>query len=264
MLKGLRAMAPSEGIMSRTGLVLCVWVAVCATGLAASAGSYSDNFNDGTIDSTYWNASTFDGSTLTPAKGRIAMVQGHGPVSGGGANLTFKYPLVGDFVADIDFTLINWPADNIGRCGFRCGALPNIGGLLNVARVSDATYGPYAYPEFYGSKFSDSETAVIGTSDQSGRLRTSRTGTTVAGFYWKDDAWALIGSHTASGNTASIDLSISLWDFVTDTAGVKIAFDNFVLDAPGTSIPAVPEPTALVWLLSVFPASAIRRRRTRC
>ena len=68
------------------------------------------------------------------------------------------------------------------------------------------------------------------TTDTSGKLRLKRTGNKMEGFYWKNNAWQLLGTHT--------DPSFDVQDGVGMALGkngpfsgqlVKIAFNNYQL-----------------------------------
>ncbi len=231
-------------------------------GNAALADTYTDHFDKGVVDTNYWDVQLLNGSTLDAVNGRLEMTQGSGPDPAGGASLHFKHAIAGDFSAQIDFTLMNWPANNKERAGLMTN-LANLTALAAVSRVSDSDYSA---PEFYGSFFyGDGPPAfdqlVLPTSDASGRLRLSRAGDTFTTWYWHDNTWQAIDAHTYTTPVGPItDLQFGIWKYFKDTPGVKVAFDNFYLDAPGTTIPAVPEPEALYLMLAGVAVLALARR----
>jgi hypothetical protein len=103
---------------------------------AAIAGTYVDNFDSGLVNPFYWAIDTTEGSTLTPVNERLEVVQGTGSMVGSAVHLKFNFAITGDFTADVDYTLLSWPANNYERAGISSGA-PITEPLAAVARVSD-------------------------------------------------------------------------------------------------------------------------------
>jgi len=231
---------------------------------AAIAGTYVDNFDSGLVNPTYWTIDTTEGSTLTPVNGRLEMVQGTGPMVGSGAHLIFNFAITGDFTVDVDYQLLNWPANNYERVGISTGApYPVTTALAAVARGSDPNY---QFNENYASFFYGTGWPYVQffteSTDMSGRLRMERVGQTMSGYYWKDSAWVLIGSHANASQLVPITgLTFGIWDFTSDTPGVKVAFDNFALNAPGTDIPLVPEPETWAMLIAGLGLLGLKLRR---
>jgi hypothetical protein len=234
---------------------------------AAIAGTYVDNFDSGLVNPTYWTIDTTEGSTLTAVNGRLEMVQGTGPMVGSGAHLIFNFAITGDFTVDVDYQLLNWPANNYERVGISTGApYPVTTPLAAVARASDPNSWYYGSTELYASfnygagwPHTQSFTA---TTDSSGRLRMERVGQSMSGYYWKDSAWVLIGSYANASQLVPITgLTFGIWDFTSDTPGVKVAFDNFALNAPGTDIPLVPEPETWAMLAAGLGLLGLKLRR---
>lgn len=233
---------------------------------AALADGYADTFDSGVISPHYWTVETSDGSTLSAVNGRLEMVQGSGPIVASGVHMIFNFPIVGDFTADIDYELLNWPANNYERVGISTGA-PYTTPIAAVARVSDPNY-PHQSSDFYASfhlatGVPNHVQSFVQTTDMSGRLRMERVGATISNYYWWSNSWVLLGSYTnAATQTGPIEhLTFGIWDFTSDTAGVKVAMDNFVLDAPGTDIPPVPEPQDWALLAAGFVILALKFRR---
>ena len=251
--------------MAHRGFAPSLAALLICTAPAVLADSYVDTFDSGFISPHYWTIDTTEGSTLSAVNGRLEMVQGTGPMVASGAHLAFNFAITGDFTADVDYTLLNWPANNYERAGISTIGPPTP--LSAVARVSDPNYAYYGSSEFYASFHLASGVpnqvqSFTATTDSSGRLRMERVGATISNYYW-NGGWVLLGSYTnAATQTGPIEhLTFGIWDFTSDTAGVKVAMDNFVLNAPGTDIPPVPEPETWLMLAGGLGLFALRFRR---
>lgn len=213
----------------------------------AHAFTFTDGFDDGVIDSFWWTASAATGSSLAEQNGRLEMTQG--PSSAvPAADLLFNFTITGDFDAQVDFELLNWPADNHERLGLRT----NVGTL---ERISDNRFVSSADGEGYLTDINGVITAVPST-DASGRLRFHRVGSTVTGSFWNGSDWTVVGSST---NLADTIVAFSIWP-QDGNGGVKVAFDNFFLEAPDTPAP-VPLPATLPMLAAGLAGLWRMRRR---
>lgn len=221
---------------------------------AVLAGTYADAFDTG-IQPSHWTVHAGPTSTIEARNGEVVVTLG----TDAGAYLAFNFPLSGDFDARADYRLITWPPNNQTRIGI---SLPQPGGLAAfgaVERISDGGFVPEN--EGYVTHFLDGITAVA-RNDSSGTLRLARTGTTLTGYFRDGNDWVAIASSTNPQYTALSPVYLPVWWEGAPAAGTAVAFDNFVLDAPGTNIPAIPEPHA--WLLlgaGLAGLAALRRLR---
>jgi hypothetical protein len=218
--------------------------------LLNTANVYADSITDGFdtgISSLYWTQHTPGGSSsIVGSGGEVLMTQGNDAGGILGAYLEFKYLLTGDFDARIDYRLINWPVNNQERIGIILAAPDGVSAIAAVERISDD--GFVAGNEGYLTHFLNG-TISVPTTDTAGTLRLTRTGDTVAGYYWSGSGWSLVNSYSSAlNNPGPSPLYLPIWWQAAPTVGVQIAFDNFFLDAPGTTIPQVPVPAA-IWLL---------------
>jgi len=198
------------------------------------ADSYSDDFDSG-ISSFYWT--TFapgNLSTITASGGEVVMTQGNDV----GIGLEFNYIITGDFDAQVDYQLINWPVNNQERIGIMVNP-PNwsLFGIGAVERLSDD--GFVSGNEGYLTHFLNGITSTP-TSDTEGTLRLNRTGNTVTGYYLDGLVWQEIASYTSPDNTQTYPLFLAIWYETVPSIGIEVAFDNFSLNAPDMDIPSIP------------------------
>ena len=202
--------------------------AVCSSALGMT---FSDNFNSASLDTFWWTADADTGTTIAQTGGRIVMTQSAPTANSLEANLVFNFGIIGDYTAQVDYSLVKWGSDNYERMGIRT---PGIA----VERISDARFVSGA--EGY---LTDSLSVLKSTptTDTSGKLQVQRTGNTVAGSFWNGAGWTEIGSYTF-GSTANGDsLWLSIWPFDLKSS-IEVAFDNFYLNAPGWQGPTLPRP----------------------
>ncbi len=218
---------------------ILIWVASLTATQNAFALSFTDNFNSG-IDPFWWATST-DGGSVNAVNQRVELTQGNA-AAGVGTGLNLNPLITGDFMVQMDYTLLNWPADNRERLGL--GSTDTLLPFpLAVERISDSGFGG----EVYLTHFPDGVQGNTATSDTSGKLRLTRTGDTVSGYFWNGADWTLVDSYAASGEgNLSRHFTIAIWPGTSVAGGVTVAIDNFSLDAPNTPNP-VPVPAA-VWL----------------
>jgi len=94
--------------------------------------------------------------------------------------------LTGDFDLQADYALVSWPSRNGVRFGLSAGT-------DYVLRTSN----PNGSDNTYTTNLSGYAISVD-TLDKSGRLRLTRVGTTVTGYYFSNRTWVSIASATAA------------------------------------------------------------------
>lgn len=226
-----------------------VTAALVVGGLIFGANSYADSIVDGFdsgISSFYWTQHIPSGSSsIVGSGGEVLMTQGNDTSGILGPYLEFNYLITGDFDARIDYRLINWPVNNQERIGIILASPDGLSAVAAVERISDDEF--VSGNEGYLTHFLNG-TISVPTADIAGTLRLTRTGDTVAGYYWGGSGWSLVNSYSSAlNNPGPSPLYLPIWWQTAPTVGVQIAFDNFYLEAPGTTIPQVPVPPAL-WL----------------
>ncbi len=232
--------------MKKYAVYVSVIAALCCYAQPATAFTLSDNFNDNSIDTSWWTDQSSSPSMVAEQNGRLELIQG----SSGLSKLVFNHKITGDFEATADFTLLNWPTNSNQRFGF-------------VTDVFGSVQRTCLPPEMYLVHFLPTYLAAAGTKDVSGSLKMERIGSTVYGYYRSGDTWSLIGSRTSSSYADDATFSLRLWPYGTPAEGARASFDNFYLNAPDMANP-VPEPSTLVFVgLSMAGAGFIRRKNAR-
>jgi hypothetical protein len=111
--------------------------------------------------------------------------------------LKARCKLSGDFDLQIDYTLTTWPPRN----GIRFGL---VAGSDTVLRTSN----PVSSDNTYSTTLSGHLFAVD-TTDKNGRLRLTRAGTTVSGYYLTNGNWVSIASAPAAAGAPAY--TIQAW-----------------------------------------------------
>ena len=169
----------------------------------------------------------FNYGSISEVNQRIEMVI---PSHSGRAepNLSLAFLVGGDFDVQIDFAVLS--SSGASALGLITGIPwdPSVG----CGHVMDLGGGFGGY----GVRFCDGFWGVP-SSDTSGRLRMTRSGSTYSGYFWDGAAWQLIHS---SPNQPTGDWYIIL-NSRNDDGSSAVAFDNFYLQADRLTS-AIPEP----------------------
>ena len=195
-----------------------------------SSSVLDDNFNDNSINASLWNTVIVPAGagTISETNQRLEMIR----LIPGAAyqGLQGRCKVRGDFDVQVDFTLLNWPLpENFNALRLAAMDLPQgPGGLQGVMRISYSN-------EVYQMRAVGGITSVDRT-DFSGKLRLTRTGSTLQGYYWDGTAFVLLGSSPTSMDDTKFLVDFSSPDGpVVSPAGVTIAIDNFKV-ALGTAV----------------------------
>jgi PEP-CTERM motif len=244
--------------MFRIGLKRGLWASALLLGVLlpaapAQALVFQDDFNTNLLHPDGWVVGSDGGSSIVATGGRVELTQG----AGGFAALSFVLPVVGDFTATVNYTLLEWPANNQERLVLNAYAGPNA--QLSMQRISDSQYDTTRIGEVYVTDFTGQGILGTPTTDRSGTLRLTRTGDAVQGAFREGAGWTTIGTYTAVGE-GSVQRSIGMGIFpgLTVTPGVKVALDDFALVAP---LVPIPEPQTYVLLLAGLAALGLRLRK---
>lgn len=190
----------------------------------ASGGTYCEDFNNNRFNENYFDLFTVGtGPSAAVTNNRLEITI---PANSSGdllaAVLGCKVALSGDFEVQVDFNLLSWPAAN----GIRVGIDSDF-----PSSVHRASFGPADGGNWEGYYlWINSQMAKISSTDTSGKLRMTRQGNTIEGFYWQNNAWQSIGSFSdpAYGEDMGVNISVNSGTpshFSGST--VQAAFDNF-------------------------------------
>lgn len=209
--KIFRRFGPSGGLVLAIGLLLAS---------PSQGGTIQDNFNDNFLNPFLWEAEIMGtGPTVRETNGRMEITfpaDSSGDLLMAGVSGFF---LAGDFDAQVDFDLLEWPTAN----GFNVSI--STGVQFSISRFSYNFWEGEGYLVFSrGTLIHES------ASGASGKLRLKRTGTTMEAFYWQNNAWKSMGTYTAdefAGQTG-ISLNSDCGNPSRFTGAlVKVGFDNF-------------------------------------
>jgi hypothetical protein len=213
----------------RRGLVLPVVAILAACGSAP--GSNAPTAPTATprgFDLSAWDVSTIgSGPTASEANGGVDLfipATTHGdPLQQNlfALRLTARCHLGGDFDLQVDYTLTTWPARNGVRFGL-------IAGADSVERTSD----PVGPDNTYATNFSGSIVQTA-TPDKSGRMRLTRVGTTITGYYLNSGSWVTIGTATAAAGSPAYVIQAWTDDYTFHQQAVRVNLKN--LTATGCS-----------------------------
>jgi Tol biopolymer transport system component len=207
----------------------------------APQAPYSDSFDRGAVDTSFWYTLVDPDSSLAVQGGHLVESISGAAVPGGQFNQTntaigSPCHLPGDFDMQIDYQLLQWPEHG----GF-FAALMGIFGDINVARISTQFAPPYnqSYNAFSNSSngFSFATENTLATS---GSLRITRVGGT--GYAYVRDSsgadWRLLFS--AGGNTGEAIPQISLFALAANFGHQdgSVAWDNFRINSGQLSCPS--------------------------
>lgn len=226
-------------------------------GISADAAmTFTDDFNDG-AKASFWNVPTLgSGASIAEANGRLEITIA---TDASGSQFSAAYQSVGlfngDFDEQVEYCLLEWPSQSGVRVGI---------GLSLIAAMERVSFGvrDVGSGELYVTGFQDGFFAVP-TGDRAGKLRLTKTGGMLSGYYWDGNGWALI--HTGPCLPGEAKLSLGVWshDQYFGHRRVQAAFDNYQVTYDESSVVGVvPEPSTVVagmLLLTPFASLGVRR-----
>ena len=198
------------------------------TEISTPRAPLTDDFNDNYRD-PFWHVIQDPGSSINETNGRVEIqIAGDAPSNQVDAHYGSNCSLPGDFDAQVDYSLLQWPQGDgafAALSGFFIGAF--------VSRHSD----PFAGDRY--TAFSNPFFAALPTSDLAGSLRLVRTGATLNAYVkGVGSDWILILSAPANPGDAVVGFGLST---VPDQWGhhtVQVAYDNFRLNSGALSCPS--------------------------
>ena len=193
----------------------------------------SDDFSESTPNDILWTTwAEGDGATYTLANGRLEFTLPTSAQPGGrynmvGPSLGTRCRFGGDFDAQVDFELLEWPAGAGVHMQLSSWVFPNVN--------SSAGRQINQFGDQYIGNINQSFTTVP-TRDAKGTIRLTRSRGVESAYYRSNGSWVLIQSGTARGQA---QLGIQLFAMADEwsRSEVKVAFDNFRVSAPSMTCP---------------------------
>jgi len=218
-------MAPKIALKSR--LIHLLPIAPLLLSLPLSAAAVSnlvyDDFDDNQINSHLWFAYQGEpGPVVSETNQRLEIL--YPPQSAGevfGAGYVSICQLRGDFDIQVDYQLPVWPPAN----GVRV-ALVTVLGSVERTSFGNLPDFPGEPREVYLTNFGDNVAGITETTHLSGRLRQTRSGSTVSAYYFDEGNWVLIYSADATTNDTTFGLESWSHDYAFTDQVVNAAFDN--------------------------------------
>lgn len=196
-------------------------------GTPASARVIQDDFNSSSLDPNLWSVDLWGtGLSVQPTNGRLEITF---PAAASGdflmAQVNCEIDLEGDFDAQVDFQLLDWPAAN----GLNVSLATGVNFMLS--RYSYDFWDQEGYLLNHGGIMWS-----VPALETTGKLRLTRTGTTMEAFFWRDNAWQSLGRYTdlSFGGRTHVALAVDAGQPSRFKGTlVRVAFDNFILRLPG-------------------------------
>ena len=212
----------------RMGFAVILWSAVTllTVSSALGAGTITENFNNNHYNQDLWRVSNIGtGVTSTIVNNRAEVTL---PASAGGSlymgMMGSRLTVAGDFDMQVDFALLTWPANNAAQVGLTLEQANDFSIFRRSRGVNEGGGGDIYFTVIKG------QMTQVPASGTSGKLRMTRTGNTMQGYYWDGAAWQLVGSAADPSLGAATHVMVNL-NRDTSFSGpiVKAAFDNIQL-----------------------------------
>jgi Tol biopolymer transport system component len=194
---------------------------------------YIDTFSGGYLDPFWHDRTSGDGSSLAQVNGHLEETfssdAGDPPDFNLNAHIGTQCTVGGDFDVQADFALLTWPTS------------PSYAGV----EVALSTFGPDArtvresqfWAEQYSSFIPPTVTSGPATTDTSGTLRLTRSGSTITSWNRTETGWNPIASGETALVNATVALELSSYSNRFMHAEVKVAWDNFRINTGTVSCP---------------------------
>jgi hypothetical protein len=170
----------------------------------------------------WWTGGSDQQVAVTQADGVVTVAVSATAPDGFNASVRTRCRVEGDFDAQVDFRLVQWP----GTDGISVTLMAADLGGVN-------TYRTDAFGESYGTYIPPSGGTVVHATGSSGTLRLERKGSTFTGFYNGGSSWVTIFS--AAGPTQPTAVQLGVFNN-TDVGlfggrAATVSFDSFTLHA---------------------------------
>ena len=208
---------------------------------------HGDTFDDNSLSLERWDVLVPPpgfGASVVERNQRLEVSVGPGA---GGAGVVSKCFLAGDFDVQVDFTLLNWPANN--QHNVRLGAADVEAGPNGGVGINRSSFDSESY--FLALTSTGARVPATGTS---GSLRLVRQGTILSGLFWDGNNWSVVGGGAAGTTATRVTLDVGTSDPTANAAAA--AFDSFIIHAGDPTCALVQRSDLIVQDLTVKPAGA--------
>lgn len=211
---------------------ICVGLTAWMIGAATvSARNWTDGFSGTAVDSSLWSQEVSAANSITVNNGHVELYQA---TTTGTAALKFSHSLVGDFDIQVDYATQNWDMGGYDQQRMGISGSGTNGYSISVQRVSDWWFGGEVYLTYYAGASWHAGTV---TTDLSGKLRLTRTGATITGYFWNATTNGGAGGWEQAYDNGStpayagpFTFALAIWSGYSGTqAGNIIEFDNVVV-----------------------------------
>jgi hypothetical protein len=212
------AIATDRPIGGRRLNVLCAVQKVLPSPRIMDDDFATDSFDCGRWDLTVVPAGV---GTVKDANQQLEMTR-ITPAASSYQGLATRCTLSGDFDVQVDYRLLNWPAQNFYTVRLAAQNLPQ--GDIGLVGVYRNSYADENYQ--FRSQLGVVGLVSVPTSDTSGTLGLRRSGSTISGY----DSHGTIGSASTTQNPTGFVIDFAT-PSPTSPLNVAIAFDNFKVNS---------------------------------
>jgi Tol biopolymer transport system component len=192
---------------------------------------FTDDFDDNVRDVDRWNLlHDGTGGFVSDVNHRVELTlaadaaPSAGPFGGISVRYGFQCLLTGDFDAQVDYQLLDWPAAS--GATFQLHSFFEDGTVARQSQVWGESYSGFVPPGSFG---------VTPTTDTNGTLRLVRAGSDLKGYYKSGSSWIEVVSGTANHSPAVLTIELASYgEFAHEL--VRVGFDNFRLDGAAADL----------------------------
>jgi hypothetical protein len=223
-------------------------VAVCllssclfsAPALLAYNYTFTDNFNDNSMNTNFWQLDTNGLPTINEVNNQVEVSIPGNIVGESWAGYNSRLALRGDFDMQVDYHLITLPWPSNSGCSVELY-------LFSIAFSNREDY-INGLGEVYEADIINTPSAYVTTTDTSGTLRITRTGNTIDCYYMGSGGWVNTISFTDASLAQDEIFGFSAGGWPPNFGGqdLLVAFDNFQLQYD--ELVPIPIPSSLLLL----------------
>lgn len=216
------------------GLLIALLVVAVSASVATAGGVkqtvIKDTFGGSSVNSAvwaFWGGNDSSDVSISQGRGKLTFAIAASAIDGFNSGLSTRCSAHGDFDAQLQFDVPQWPIDNGVWISLNTAGT----GGFNVYRVSWQFLSGDSYSAFLPG--TNGPPPVDADTGNTGTLRLTRTGSTWAGYYLRGKSWVLLD--TGPGPTGDIQFTPGVFNLsgVIPFGGspATVNFDRFEVDA---------------------------------